>query len=187
MERKMRTDYVSFNDVQQRSVPADPLLSIPTLVSRSLKDEVAESSLRALVSDTLPSVHYKCQMRNWNDRLRDKLKGITGRIYSHRSTAKAFFRQSQGTTPEQKQNFIQAKLGTMESEVKWLYDTYTELVGASKHVASALDDLNAKWDQFKLESSTQYLLSLASILAELHCADIVKGIKTSIQTDINTF
>ena len=63
----------------------------------------------------------------------------------------------------------------------------TEVVGVSKTVASALDDLNAKWEPTRAESSTQYVLSLAAILADLHCADIVKGTKLSIQTDINVF
>jgi len=183
----MRTDYVSFNDVQQGTVPADPLLSMPALPVTSLKEEVTESALHSQVHQLLPGAHYRCQMRNFNADLGAKLRGISGRIYSHRSVSKAFFRHAKGLSPEEKQAFIQAKLGTMEQEIKWLYDTYTELVGCGKTVASSLDDLNAKWAQWRAESSVQHLLSVAEVLAELHCADIVKGTKLSIQADINAF
>ena len=148
----MRTDYVSFNDVQQGTVPADPLLSMPALPVTSLKEEVTESALHSQVHQLLPGAHYRCQMRNFNADLGAKLRGISGRIYSHRSVSKAFFRHAKGLSPEEKQAFIQAKLGTMEQEIKWLYDTYTELVGCGKTVASSLDDLNAKWAQWRAES-----------------------------------
>ena len=183
----MRTDYISFSDVQRGSVSSDSLMCIPSLPVNSLKDELGESALQAQVSQNLFGVQYKCQMRNWNENLRKKCERLTGRLYSHRATSKAFFRPSQSTTPEEKQQFLQAKIATMEQEVKWLYDTYTEMVGISKTLASSLDDLNSKWEGHNIETSTQYLLSLASVLAEVHCMDIVKATKLSIQNDINTF
>ena len=183
----MRTDFISFNDVQEGSVSADPSMCVPTLPVKSLPDEVVESSLHAQLSLQLPSVQYKCQMRNWNDETAKKISQLTGSIYSHRAISKAFFRQGNASTPEEKQKFFEAKITTMEDEIKWLYDTYTELVNFSKTIASSLDDLNSKWQQYKMESSTQYMLSLASVLAELHSVDIVKGTKLSIQSDINTF
>ena len=51
----MRTDYVSFNDVQQGTVPADPLLSMPALPVTSLKEEVTESALHSQVHQLLPA------------------------------------------------------------------------------------------------------------------------------------
>ena len=99
----MRTDYVSFNDVQQGTVPADPLLSMPALPVTSLKEEVTESALHSQVHQLLPGAHYRCQMRNFNADLGAKLRGISGRIYSHRSVSKAFFRHAKGLSPEEKQ------------------------------------------------------------------------------------
>ena len=171
---------LSFGDVQTTPPTTSNLFFAPITTTTSALLQASTTT-----ANLLPSASYRCQQRSFNDSLSSKLRLLTGKIYSHRAISKAFFRPTLGK--EDKVNFLQAKLSTMEAEVKWLYDTYTDLAGASKTVASVLDDLNSKWSQWKAESSTPYLVSLATVLAELHTADVAKATKLSIQADINVF